>query len=411
MSSFLTHLECDNCSNSVSADRLVGRCPACDGPLVARYDLASARKTISNVSDRPHDVWRFSEVMPVRNEKFRFSLGEGWTPLIHLDRTGSELDLPKLFFKDEGNNPTGSFKARGAAVAASRAKELGVNTVALASSGNAGAAWAAYGARASLEVVVAMLADAPEIMESQIHLNGAHLLKGEGFTYQVGAILAQAAKDNGWFNVSSLREPYRIEGKKTMGYEIAEQLGWSWPTAIVYPMGGGVGLVAIWKAVSELFELGLVRGAPPKIFAVQPTGCSPIVDAIRAGLNEPIMPTEPSSIAYGIRTPNPPAGVMALRAIRESGGGGITVDDDAMVRRMLDLGRHDGVLATPEGAAGVEAASQLRSSGIVGAQDSVVVLNTATALKRLELVPSIETPVVRSAEELSRVVRLASTRH
>lgn len=412
MPNFLSHLSCDDCGKSTDPDDLIGRCPTCGGPLLARYDLGAARRDLNrSAAGRSHDVWRFSELLPVRDSRHQITLGEGWTPLLPLPRTGSAIGLPGLYFKDEGVNPTGSFKARGAAVAVSRARELGATTLALASSGNAGGAWAAYGARAGLDIVIAMLADAPELMEAQIHLNAAHLVKGEGFTYQVGAILAEAASSAGWFNVSTLREPYRIEGKKTMGLEIAEQLDWTWPSAIIYPMGGGVGLVAIWKAVQELKELGWVSGELPRIFAVQPDGCSPIVDALSLGLDEPEIPVHPHSIAYGIRTPSPPAGRLALKAIRESGGGAVAVSDDALVARMMELGKTEGVLATPEGAAGVEAAGVLRQSGALKSSDAVVVLNTATALKRLELVPQKETPLVRSAAELERLIGLVDSRN
>jgi threonine synthase len=392
--SALTHLSCGRCDTRYDADVPQNLC-TCGAPLLARYDLDRVRDTVSPkvVNDRPADLWRYRELLPVRNPGNVTTLGEGMTPLLPLPRSGARIGVAGLLVKDEGLLPTGSFKARGAAVGVSRARELGIDRIAMPTNGNAGAAWAAYAARAGLGCLVVVPAQAPTFPRTEIALAGAHLYTVDGLIGDAGRLASQAVA-RGWFNASTLREPYRIEGKKTMGTEIVEQLGWRVPDVIVYPTGGGVGLIGIHKALSELITLGWITGRLPKLVAVQSTGCAPIVRAYQQGAEtaEPWPAEQAHTIAFGINVGSALGDFLILSAIRESGGTAIAVADEDILAAQRQCAADDGVLMCPEGAATLAAVAQLRANGWLGGQEEVVVLNTGAAAKYADVMPKPSPP-------------------
>jgi threonine synthase len=378
--STLTHLECSVCADRYEADRLQNLC-RCGHPLLARYDLAAVVVTPAEVVARRPGLWRWAELLPVRDPGHRISLGEGDTPL--LDLGGGVL------VKDEGLNPTGSFKARGAAVGASRARELGARHVALPTNGNAGAAWSAYGRRAGLAVTVAVPADAPAVTRSEALATGAGTAVVAGQIGDAGAMVARAvATRDGWFDVSTLKEPYRVEGKKTMGLEIAEQLGWRAPDVVVYPTGGGVGLIGIAKAFVELRELGWLTGPATRFVAAQSSGCAPVVRALEAGAETTEPWPEPRTVAYGITVAAPLGGPQLLRILRGSGGTAVAVDDADALSTRAECAAAEGVLLSPEGAVALHAVRMLTAQGWVTPADRVVVLNTGSPLVQPETLPA-----------------------
>ncbi|WP_224390700.1 threonine synthase [Pseudonocardia sp. ICBG1293] len=384
--STLTHLECSRTGDVLDADTVQGTSPA-GAPLLARYDLDRARALVTpaDIATRPPDLWRYHEVLPVRDPAHVVTMGEGMTPLLPLPRAGARLGLPGLLMKDEGLVPTGAFKARGAAVGVSRAAELGVRAVAMPTNGNAGAAWACYAARAGLGALIAMPVDAPEITRREVVVSGGELYLVDGLIGDAGRLVADAvtrrnAAGAGYQDTSTLREPYRIEGKKTMGYEIVEQLGWRCPDVILYPTGGGVGIIAIHKALREMQELGWITGPLPRLVAVQATGCAPIVDAFSAGLRESTPPADPRTVAFGITVPKALGDFLVLDAVYDTGGTAVAVSDDELLAAEHDLARDEGTWICPEGAACVAAAGRLRESGWLDGSESVVVLNTGTGL-------------------------------
>ncbi len=386
--SSLSHLECSRTGERLDADAVQGL-SAVGAPLLARYDLDEVRASVTpeQVAARPHDLWRYHEVLPVRDPANVVSLGEGMTPVVPLPAYGARIGLPRLVMKDEGLVPTGSFKARGAAVGVSRAKELGVRAVAMPTNGNAGAAWSVYAARAGLGSLVVMPADAPEITRRECVVAGAELYLVDGLINHAGALVAQAVRERtGYQEVSTLKEPYRIEGKKTMGYEIVEQLGWRMPDVVLYPAGGGVGLIGIHKALLELRELGWVEGDLPRLVAVQSTGCPPIVDAFEAGLDESTLVEGTHTLAFGINVPKALGDFLVLRAVRETGGTAVAVPDEEILAELGALARDEGAWICPEGAACLAAARRLREAGWLAQGDEVVVLNTGTGLKYPETV-------------------------
>jgi threonine synthase len=378
--STLTHLECSACARRHEADRLQNLC-GCGAPLLARYDLAAVRVTPAQIAARPPGLWRWAELLPVRDPAHRVTLGEGDTPL---------LALPDgVLVKDEGLNPTGSFKARGAAVGASRACELGARHVALPTNGNAGAAWSAYGRRAGLAVTVAVPADAPAVTRSEALATGAGTAVVAGQIGDAGAMVARAvATRDGWFDVSTLKEPYRVEGKKTMGLEIAEQLGWRAPDVVVYPTGGGVGMIGIAKAFVELRELGWLTGPATRFVAAQSSGCAPLVRAFEAGAETTEPWPEPRTVAYGITVAAPLGGPQLLRILRGSGGTAVAVDDADALSTRAECAAAEGVLLSPEGAVALHAVRMLTARGWVTPTDRVVVLNTGSALIQPETLPA-----------------------
>ena len=388
--SALDHLECARCGTVYPADQVQGTC-SCGSPLLARYDLPRAAGQVSPgaIAARAPDLWRYHELLPVRRPGQVVSLGEGMTPLLALPRLGRALGVPRLLMKDESLLPTGTFKARGAAVGVSRAAELGVAGVAMPTNGNAGAAWAMYAARAGLPSLIAMPAGAPAITRAECAAAGAELHLVDGHIGDAAAIIRAAlAGRPGWQDVSTLCEPYRLEGKKTMGFEIAEQLGWRLPDVIVYPTGGGVGIIGIHKALQELRALGWVDGELPRLVAVQATGCAPIVTAFDSGALESEPWPDPHTVAFGITVPKALGDFLVLRAVTETGGTAVAVDDAALLADQRAIARLEGRLICPEGAACVTAVRQLRGSGWLSAEDEVVVLNTGSGLKYPDLIPA-----------------------
>jgi threonine synthase len=381
--SALSHLECSRTGARYDADRVQGVSDV-GAPLLARYDLDAVRAGVSpdDIAGRPHDLWRYHEVLPVRDPAHLTSLGEGMTPLLPLPSYGSRIDVPGLLMKDEGMVPTGSFKARGAAVGVSRARELGVGAIAMPTNGNAGAAWSVYAARAGMGSLIVMPVDAPEITRRECVVSGAELYLVDGLINHAGALVKDAVQQrSGYQEVSTLKEPYRIEGKKTMGYEIAEQLGWRVPDVILYPAGGGVGLIGIHKAMLEMRELGWIGEKLPRLVAVQSTGCKPIVDAFDAGLDESTLVEGTHTLAFGINVPKALGDFLVLRAVRESAGTAVAVTDEEILAEVTTLATDEGAWVCPEGAACFVAARQLRASGWIGRDEQVVVLNTGTGLK------------------------------
>jgi threonine synthase len=379
--SLLSHLRCPRCGHELPADVLVNLCP-CGSPLLAVYDLAAITTGPDDIWRRPPDLWRYHELLPVSGPEHVVTLGEGMTPLLAVPRLGAALGVERLLVKDEGLLPTGSFKARGAAVGVSRAVELGAREMSMPTNGNAGAAWAAYAARAGVRLHVAMPVDAPSITRTEVAVTGADLTLVDGHIGQAGAWLAGQLRHRCGevFDTSTLKEPYRIEGKKTMGLEIAEQLGWRMPDVVVYPTGGGVGLIGIHKALTEARELGWVSGPLPRLVAVQSAGCAPIVAAFEAGATESQPWPSPRTVAFGITVPKALGDFLVLEALRDTGGTAIAVTDADLLADLALVGRTEGLFLSPEGAATVTAVRLLRERGWLSADDEVVVLNTGSGL-------------------------------
>jgi threonine synthase len=381
-----THLECASCQAEYAADKLNNLCVKCGKPLLARYDLARISKMITKAAMRTREasLWRYRELLPVRNEENIVSLGEGWTPLLPAPRLGASLGMTSLFIKDESVNPTGSFKARGMSVAVSMAKELGATRLAVPSAGNAGGALAAYSARAGLECFIFMPRDTPEANVIECEVMGAHVTLIDGLITDCGAEVARRKEAEGWFDVSTLKEPYRVEGKKTLGYELAEQMEWTLPDAIIYPTGGGTGLVGMWKAFDEMETLGWIGKERPKMITVQPAGCAPIVRAFSAGERFASEFQNAATIASGLRVPKAIGDFLILDAIRASGGTAIAVSDAELLDGARRMARTEGVFGSPEGGACVPAVMELLQSGAIHADDKVVLFNTGSGIKYLD---------------------------
>jgi len=380
--SALSHLDCSRCGTRYDADRVQGTC-SCGSPLLARYDLRHVAGQVSprDIAGRPADLWRYHELLPVRQAGHVVSLGEGMTPLLPMPRIGEALGVPGLLMKDEGLLPTGTFKARGAAVGVSRAAELGVTAIAMPTNGNAGAAWSAYAARAGMASLIAMPVAAPPVTRATCAVAGAELYLVDGDIADAGRLVAEILENRpGYQNAATLKEPYRIEGKKTMGLEIAEQLGWRMPGVIVYPAGGGVGIIGIYKALRELLELGWVSGDLPRLVAVQSAGCAPIVKAFQAGAAESEPWPDPKTVAFGLMVPKPLGDFLILDAVYATGGTAVGVTDEALLAEQSAVARLEGGLICPEGAACFAAIRQLRESGWLSQSDQVVALNTGTGL-------------------------------
>jgi threonine synthase len=378
-----THLECTRCGASYDPEQLWRLSPCCQKPLYARYDLASLRGRFrpERLAGREPTLWRYAEVLPVRDPRFRLTLGEGFTPLLPAPRLGAALGVERLWLKDEGQNPTASFKARGLAVAVARAWELGADALALPTAGNAGSAAAAYGAAAGLPVHIVAPADTPAPILAEMRALGADLELVPGLITDAGARIAEGVRAHGWFDLSTLREPYRVEGKKTMGYELFEQLGGRLPEVIVYPAGGGTGLVGMWKAFAELEALGWIGAARPRMIAVQAAGCAPIVRAWEAGWEAAEPWADAHTYASGLRVPAAVGDFLMLEAIRSSGGAALAVSDAAMAGAVGLIGRTTGVFAAPEGGAVAAAVPLLRARGWLRADEEVVLFITGSGLK------------------------------
>ncbi len=377
------HLECTLCGRQYPADQSWTLSPCCKRPLYARYDLERVRPRVDRdaLATRPADLWRYAEMLPVRDPANAVRLGEGWTPLVDAPRLAAELGVDRVWVKDESQNPTASFKARGLGLAVSMAKEFGVTEIAIPSAGNAGSAAAAYGAAAGIPTHVVVPADTPRAIVAEIRALGADLELLDGLINDCGVRVAEGARDHGWFDISTLKEPYRVEGKKTMGYEVAEQLGWRLPDVIIYPTGGGTGLVGMWKAFEEMERLGWIGPARPKVIAVQAAGCAPIWRAWTRGdqFAEPWRGAE--TYASGIRVPAAVGDFLILRAVRESGGAVATVTDDEMRDWTRRVGAMTGIFVSPEGAATAAAVPQLVESGVIDRADEVVLFNTGSGIK------------------------------
>jgi threonine synthase len=379
---FVSHLECSATGEVLPADTLQNLSPA-GKPILVRYDLEAARAALDRegLRARPADLWRYRELLPVRRPADAVSLGEAMTPLIRLPALERCLGGGEIIVKDESRLPTGSFKARGIALAVSMARALGVTRMAMPTNGNAGAALAAYASRAGLRATVFCPDDTPEVNIRETALQGATVYRVNGLINDCGRLVAQGREAAGWFDVSTLKEPYRIEGKKTMGLELAEQLGWDVPDAIFYPTGGGTGLIGMWKAFAELEALGWLGARRPRMVAVQASGCAPIVRAYDEG-NEHAEPWQDAhTVASGIRVPAALGDFLILRAVRESGGFAIAVDDDAIMAARADVASREGLLLCPEGAATVAACEQALGDGRIGRGDRVVLFNCASGLK------------------------------
>lgn len=401
--SYLSHLECSACSETYDATTWQGLC-RCGAPLLARYDLQALGRDHyrDDLSGRPADLWRYHELLPVAAPDHAVTLGEGWTPLHRLPRLGKELGIPRLLLKDEGLLPTGTFKARGAAVGVSRAHELGQRRIAMPTNGNAGAAWATYSARADLEALVVMPTDAPQITRAECVAAGASLYLVDGLIGDAGAIVADAVSGGGWTDVSTLKEPYRLEGKKTMGLELVEQLGWRVPDVIIYPTGGGVGLIGIYKAIRELQALGWIGDRLPRLVAVQAAGCAPVVRAYEHGDRRTAPWQDASTVAFGINVAHPLGDRLILDAIAATHGCAVAVSDDDLLADLALLARLEGLFACPEGAATVSAVRRLRDTGWLSSDDEVVLLNTGSGLKYPNTV-STTPPVLTRGTRLSDV--------
>ena len=388
MKSFLTNLECTYCGIELSADEPHRTCPDCGKVLYPRYDLQSASAALKreDLKERPPNMWRYFEVMPVLDEANVVTLGEGFTPIFKTDRLATDTGCSSLFIKDEGLNPTASFKARGLGAAVSKAKELGITKLTMPSAGNAAGAMTAYAAKAGMEAYVFMPKDAPEANRVEVEISGANLELVDGFITDAGRISAQRAEELGLFDVSTLREPYRVEGKKTMGYEIAEQMGWTLPDVILYPTGGGTGIVGMWKAFSEMEAMGWIDGKRPKMFAVQSEGCAPIVRAFNEGTEFAEPWENPDTLAAGIRVPAAIGDYLILQSLRESGGGAITVSEDEILSDLRAVASLEGMFICPEGAAIVAALRKLLADGTLSPDESILLLNTGSGLKYLDMI-------------------------
>ena len=381
----LTHLECSLCSKNFEAGRRWNLCE-CGGPLLVRYDLQRLktewpRESLASVVN---SMWRYAPALPVQSRNSIISLGEGMTPLLPAKRTGARIGAADLLVKDEGLNPTGSFKARGLSCAISMCVELGVKVIAIPSAGNAASALSAYAAAAGIEAHIYMPADVPQANFIECKAYGAHVTLVDGLISDCGRIVGKKCKSEGWFDISTLKEPYRIEGKKTMGYELAEQLGWKLPEAIFYPAGGGVGMIGMWKAFGEMEALGWIGSARPKMIAVQAEGCQPIVRAFQEGAEASRFWEGASTVAAGLRVPKPLGDRLTLKAVRESGGTAIAIPDRELMDAGIKLASEEGVFAVPEGAACVAAAERLIRDGFLKASDKIVLYNTGSGLKYLE---------------------------
>ena len=385
--SFLLHLECSKCHRQYPHNRLQTFCPDCKATLLPRYDLEMAKQQIDRdqVSHRSKGMWRWHELLPVLQEENQVFLGEGDTPLLRLPHLEQELGLSNLYVKDESNNPTGSFKARGLAAAISKAKELGVEKVIIPTAGNAGGAMAAYAARAGMRAHVFMPKDTPFANLEESRMTGAEVVLIDGLISDAAALAGKKASEEDWFDVSTFKEPYRVEGKKIMGYELAQQFEWQLPDVIIYPTGGGTGLVGMWKAFAELEALGWLESLKrPRLVSVQAEGCAPVVRAFQQGASSCEFWNDAETIASGLRVPRSFADHLILQDLYDSEGTAIAVSDQAILQAQQQLARGEGIFAAPEGAATLAALHELIRQGWLHADERIVLFNTGSGLKYLD---------------------------
>ena len=382
----VTHLECALCGLRHEAHRLLNLCRECAKPLLVRYDLDRAKQSLTKESliGRRPDLWRYREVLPVEDDANIVTLGEGWTPLLHTQRLGDSVGLAELYIKDEGQNPTQSFKARGMTTAVSMAKELGASKLAVPSAGNAAGALAAYAARAGLECFIFMPRDTPVANVVECEQTGAHVTLMDGLITDCGAEVGRRKEAEGWFDVSTLKEPYRVEGKKTLGYELAEQLNWELPDVIIYPTGGGTGLIGMWKAFAEMEQMGWIGSKRPRMVTVQAAGCAPIVRAFEDGKRFADEFPNAATTASGLRVPKAIGDFLILDALRASGGTAVAVTDEELIKATREVGATEGIFCAPEGAACLPALKKLISAGNVKSTERVVLFNTGSGVKYME---------------------------
>lgn len=381
----VSHLECSRTHERLEA-RVIHNESSQGWPLLVRYDLAALRRTWDrdSIAEGPPSMWRYAPALPVRQLKDIISLGEGFTPLHHLGRLGDALECDDLWLKDEGTNPTGSFKARGVSCAVSMCVELGIRKVAIPTAGNAGGALSAYAAAAGIEAHVFMPRDSPVANYLEAKAFGAHVALVDGLISDCAKRVAEGRSSEGWFDVSTLREPYRIEGKKTMGYEAAEQFNWTLPDAILYPTGGGVGMIGMWKAFDEMEQLGWIGGNRPKMISVQTDGCAPIVRAFEQNAEFSEFWQGAHTAASGLRVPKALGDFLVLRVVRDSGGIAVSVTEHDMMRGCEELAAREGLFVAPEGGVCIAAVKKLRLAGFLGRADRVLVYNTGSGYKYLE---------------------------
>jgi threonine synthase len=398
--SYLSHLECASCGNTYSSRELRNVC-ACGGPLLCRYELGlvAQRMQKDELARRPPGLWRYRELLPIDDVERAVTLGEGSTPLVP-SQWGAALGLPHVWFKDEGQNPTGTFKARGAAVAVSRLRELGVKRVAVSSSGNAGDAWAAYCRRAGIEATVFLPQDAPSVTLVEAALTGADVYTFGGHNSRGGQLANAFARRHDAFCPNTFQEPYRVEGKKTMGLELAEQLGWRMPDVVVYPIGGGVGLIGIWKALCELREMGWVSGSLPRFVIAQYEGCAPLVKAFEEGADACEPWSDIATLPGGLRAPKPLADFLVLRILRETQGSAVAVSNEEALDGVREVMEADGLFICPEAATAVVALRRLVQQGAIGSGQRVVIINTGTGLKYASLFAPRTSRVPDNAKEI-----------
>ena len=384
---FLVDLICTRTGKAYPKDQLWNLSPEADAPLFARYDLDAVAKAMrrEQLAGRPPTMWRYAEVLPVEDAQFQVSLGEGFTPLLRAASLGRKIGVPNLYIKDEGLNPTGSFKARGMSAAISRAVELGASAIAIPSAGNAGGATAAYAARAGLPAHIFMPKDVPKANYIECKVLGAHVELVDGLISDCGKIVASRKEAEGWFDISTLKEPYRVEGKKTMGYELAEQFDWELPEVVIYPTGGGTGLIGMWKAFDEMERMGWIGRERPRMISVQAAGCAPIVRAYRAGASQAEPWRDAETVAAGLRVPAAVGDFLMLKAIRESGGCALSVTDGELMAATSQMAVAVGSFPAPEGAATLAALEKLIARNLIDERDRVVLFNTGTGLKYIDL--------------------------
>ncbi|HXG85523.1 MAG TPA: threonine synthase [Pyrinomonadaceae bacterium] len=383
----VTHLECANCHKTYEANKLHNLCVDCGKPLLVRYDLERAAQTLTKESlkTRSSDLWRYREVLPVENESNIVSFGEGWTPLLTANRLAKSLSIKlNLFIKDESTNPTGSFKARGMSAAVSMAKELGVKRVAAPSAGNAAGALSAYASRAGMETFIFMPSDTPRANVVECEQTGANVTLVDGLITDCGKIVADRKDAEGWFDVSTLKEPYRAEGKKTMGYELAEQFDWNLPDVVLYPTGGGTGLIGMWKAFDEMEAMGWIGKKRPRMVSVQSVGCAPIVRAFHEGETFAAEFPNAETVASGLRVPKAIGDFLILDALRKSNGTAVAVTDEELIHATKEIGAAEGLFCAPEGAACLPALRKMIEQNLVAENETVVIFNTGAGVKYLE---------------------------
>ncbi len=382
----VTHLYCSACYAEFEPNKIYNLCPNCAKPLMVEYDLEKASQTLTKESlkSRVSTLWRYAEVLPVENKKNQLSLGEGWTPLKRAENLGAKYGLKNLFIKDESLNPTQSFKARGMAVAVSMAKELGIKKVAAPSAGNAAGALAAYAALAQMECHIFVPNDTPKACIIECQALGANVNLIDGLITDCGKIVAERKEKEGWFDVSTLKEPYRIEGKKTMGYELAEQMNWALPDVILYPTGGGTGLIGMWKAFDEMERMGWIDSFRPRMISVQADGCAPIVEAFHQNLTHGADIQNAHTVAAGLRVPKAIGDFLMLDILRESNGTAVAVSDEELVSDAREIGAMEGIFAAPEGGALLSALKKLLKTGEVQKDEKIILFNTGSGIKYLE---------------------------